>query len=360
MNAHPEHLSIDGLLRDLLFKAQARPGGSLKLLPFILKTTLEQFLGRLNRGRFVSEQVKIESFYVLRIRVTPKKRSRGLAESAVEGDFALFPVEPNIWCFASAERAVIFEKIIFQLLQANVSQTSQIFLSNRDFESIFGGLMASNLTIKVVQHSEYNREESNVTSLKQRRDYRVVFKEITLKNAVIRRIKAAAYRGKGDIALAFSVSNAGILGFRDGALGLFKDLILGSVAEIGLKQNSLFSDRARKGIVLSPLHVLFDHEVLADKTQNLELVRALAAIDRSALTVFHANPYIHCVFTDLRNGSSFNIFSSSTYSLEIVPSIRASVSSLMKLYRGISEKFADCAISDIPEQAPTLADFFGN
>jgi hypothetical protein len=357
MTDHSQRPSINGLLKRLLFQAQSQIAGGLRLLPFILKADVQKLLVRLTRGRFESEQVRVEDFFLLRVRIAP--RSSSLVDKTVEGDVALFQLKEDIWCFASSEKASVFSKIVQQILQANTNLASQIFISNREFIALFRGVAVDNLTVKVVQHSEYNREESNVTSLKERKDYRVIFEEIVRKNAVIRRIKAAAYRGRGELAIVFSVSNTSTLGISSGQVELFNRLILSNIAEIGMRQNSLFSNRARRGRELKILRLMFDEEVLSDKTQNLELLRAIAAIEKTAVTVFHANPYVHCLFTDLRNGSSFNIFSSSASSLDIVPSIVSSVSSLMRLYRGISEKFADCDISYIEERPPALEEFFG-
>jgi hypothetical protein len=137
------------------------------------------------------------------------------------------------------------------------------------------------------------------------------------------------------------------------------DRLVNEVAGIGNIRNTLFANRERRHVQLHPLELSFETAILADRAANAVLIDSLLSISKTAIAVFHSNPYVHVLYTDFRDGSSFNIYSSSDSTLTIVPSTRASVSALMRLYKGISERFADCEIGEALQTPPTMNEFFG-
>jgi hypothetical protein len=186
-----------------------------------------------------------------------------------------------------------------------------------------------------------------------------VFAELASKDAVVRRIVAKVYAESKQPMALFAFNNNGLLSLREGAIHFFFEHLVGEVARIGNAKNSIFSNRERKRLQLHPLELSFEDGILSDKAANFALIDSLSSISKSAIAVFHANPYIHVLYTDFRDGSSFNVYSTSDSTLMVVPSTRASVSALMKLYRGISERFADCEIADASQTPPSLEEFFG-
>jgi len=349
---------MDNVLADMLRHARSEPSGCVWFLPFILKSDVESLFARLNRGRFKTEHAAIDDFRLLRISKYPKLGAAD-EDGTISGDFVLFRIFERIWCLASPERAKIFYGCALGAIQANSRIASQIYIPNREYQNIFDHVAQNDVNLTILQHSEYNRLESTVTSLKRRRDYKSVLAEIHTKNSVIRRVRAVAQRKKEPPIIIFSLSNNGILAVRDGSISFFSDVILSDVGRIGTIRDVLFSNKERERLNLHPLRLVFEEEVLAHKSQNAEFIRALTSLGQSAVAVFHANPYLHCLYTDFRDGSSFNVFASSPSTVDVVPSIRASVSSLTKLYRGISEGFADCEVSEIKDAPPAIDDFFG-
>jgi hypothetical protein len=352
--------TLHGVLADMLKQARSEPGGSLWFLPFILKTDVDALFERLNRGRFKAEHSAFGDFYVVRIWNYPRPGEDDEDEErVVAGDFLLFRVSEKVWCFSSSERAKVFHRCALAAVQGNSRIASQIYIPNREYSNIFDQVAGKGLNIKVLQHSEYNRQESTVTSLKKKRDYKSVFAEIRAKNSAIRRVRASAQKEDENPVVLFSLWNNGMLALRNGSVAFFNDIILADIGKIGIIRNALFSNKQRTKLNLHPLRLAFDEEVLAYKSQNADFIKALTSLEQSAVAVFHANPYLHCLYTDFRDDSSFNIFASSPVTVDVVPSIRASVSALTKLYRGISEKFADCEISEIQDTPPSIDEFFG-
>jgi hypothetical protein len=345
------------LLQMMYRLAQNEPLGHVRFLPFILREDIKRFLSRLNVGRFRSNVVVFDEYYLLRLqRIRLELDAR---EEAPSGDFALWQISDAVWCFCSIESPTVVINTAMLSGRQHPSRASLIYVSTREFQRIFEKLSGDYHRVMVLQHSEYNRQESNVNYLKETKDFKTVFSELALKDAVVRRIVVKVYSRANELVATFSFNNDGLLALRDGSITFLLDRVVNEVARIGNTRNVLFQNRERRHLDLHPLELSFESEILADKTANEALIDSISSISKSAIAVFHANPYIHILYTDFRDGSSFNIYSSSDSALTIVPSTRASVSALMRLYRGISEKFADCDISEVAKLAPTAGEFFG-
>jgi hypothetical protein len=344
------------LLETMYRSAQREPLGQVRFVPFILKQDIKTFLAKLDTGRFRCNVSTLDEFYLLRLSRVRLEFDDG--EESISGNFALFPLSGAVWCFLSIERIPVVTNTAILAIQQNASSASLVYVSTREFKRLFDQLAGKDRTIFVLQHSEYNRQESNVNYLKERRAHPLVFSELALKDAVVRRI-VVELRAHKNLIAQFSVTNNGLLSLRQGSIDFFYDSVVNDVANIGNNRNAIFAGRERHKSVLHPLELSFENGLLADKGANRALIDSLLSINKSATAVFHANPYIHVLYTDFRDGSSFNIFSSSDSRLTIVPSTRASVSALMKLYRGISEKFADCDVGESSQPPPVLSEFFG-
>jgi hypothetical protein len=359
MASDPANVPRDRVhLLDMLYSSARRePLGHVRFLPFILKKDIDQFLSRLNVGRFRSNVLKSDDFYLIRLQRQPTELDE--ENESIAGDFALLHISDAVWCFCSIENSVVVSKTVVAAVQQHASQASLIYISTRDFRSVFDKLAEQRHRIQVVQHSEYNRLESNISYLRETKDYRTVFAEVASKDAVIRRIVVEIRAESKERVALLAFNNNGLLSLRYGAIHFFFEQLVREVAKIGNAKNLIFANRERHRLQLHPLEISFDDNILSDKAANFSLIDSLSSIGKSAIAVFHANPYIHVLYTDFRDGSSFNLYSTSDSTLMIVPSTRASVSALMKLYRGISEKFADCEIAEASKVPPSLGEFFG-
>jgi len=343
------------LMQALCAEAELQKTRWVRCLPFILKTDPADFVQRISRGRFRAESVPRGEFELLRIVRVPVEGSK--LREKISGEFGLFNVASRIWCISSPSEAKVFRACAVGALQYAAPRTSFIYITTNEIRSMFDAWAGEGIHVKILRHSEYNRDESTINFLRRRKDYKLVFAEIGEKNSVLRSLAGLAQTGKATTILEFSLSNLAQVGFRKGSLSFLTDRLLLEVGRVGVGRDLLFSNRERIGNALRPLSLIFDGEVLGERAQNNEFVRALTSVEKSAVAVFHANPYIHLIFTDFRDGSSFHVYSTSRSAVTIVPSFRASVAALMNLYRGISEKFADCAVSDSPAHAFGIEDF---
>jgi len=345
------------LLPTMYRSAQAEIHGHLRFLPFILKEPIEKFLPRLNSLRFRSQIETPGDYHLVRLRRVQLELDE--VDKPVSGDFVLFSISGSVWCFCSIERSAIVGRTAIAAIQQHPSRASLIYISTREFRRIFDSLAEDANRVLVRRHYEYNRQESNANWLKETKDYRAVFDELASKDAVATSVVAEIRSPKRVQLAAFSLNNNSLLSLRHGRVELFLDGIVRQVAAIGNARNTLFENRERTHAQLHPLELTFESAILSDTRANSVLIESLSSMAKSGVAVFHSNPYIHLLYTDFRDGSSFNIYSSSDSALTVVPSTRASVSALMRLYRGISERFADCDIAEAHQTQPTIDDFLG-
>ena len=345
------------LLPRMYQSAQAETHGHLRFLPFILKEEIEKFIPRLNLLRFRSQVEKLGDYHLIRLRRVQLELEE--TEKPVSGDFALFRISGPVWCFCSIERSAVVGRTAITAIQQHPSRASLIYISTREFRRIFDGLSKDGNRVLIRRHNEYNRQESNANWLKETKDYRAVFEELASKDAVATSVVAELRAPKALQLAAFSLNNNSLLSLRHGKIELFLEAIVGQVATIGNARNALFENRERSHSHLHPLELTFDSGILSDKKANLALADSLSSMSKSAIAIFHSNPYVHILYTDFRDGSSFNIYSASDSALTVVPSTRASVSALMRLYRGISERFADCDIAEATRTQATVSEIFG-
>ena len=146
-----------------------------------------------------------------------------------------------------------------------------------------------------------------------------------------------------------------------GRAGLIFSKIVPLVVEVATRKGRLFSNRARpRGeAVLNPIQIEYEKDVLMSPGDNLRLVRALAKLDRGAVTVYHLNPYVHVSLVDFVDGSSFNIYSGESDKILIVPNFNCTVHSLMRIHEQINRDFQEGSLKESAPHDLTLEDFIG-
>ena len=110
---------------------------------------------------------------------------------------------------------------------------------------------------------------------------------------------------------------------------------------------------------IKPVIISFDGDVLVGSGQNERLVNALANVERSAIAVYHMNPYIHASLTDFFDGSTMDIVSHGADKLAIYPGYNCSVHALMRVSERISRNFQEGIVEKADPRRYQLADFLG-
>lgn len=133
---------------------------------------------------------------------------------------------------------------------------------------------------------------------------------------------------------------------------IFYGTILDEIAQKANKDLIFFDGRNRsmkEKLMTKPIIMKFDIEIFKDKSQNHKLIDALQKIPYSSLSIFHANPYLHCTFVDYRDGSSYDIWILSNDKITIVPQMRVSFASLERLSNHIFVGFREGILENFRE-----------
>ena len=117
----------------------------------------------------------------------------------------------------------------------------------------------------------------------------------------------------------------------------FKIFYYSVIEDIAKKANKdlIFFDKRSRSIkenfITKPVVIKFEIEVFKNKNQNQRFIDVLQKIPYSSVSIFHANPYLHCSFVDYRDGSSYDLWILSNDKITIVPQMKVSFASLERL-----------------------------
>jgi len=186
-----------------------------------------------------------------------------------------------------------------------------------------------------------------------------LFDECTSGRRYLDKIRIEFFRADKSLCDAF-VSRQGILRFYSGDIDFFFKKLLSLFAGVARDTKLILEKRERRmgELTASPLAIQFEEDVLVTADDNNRFVRSLSSLEKSGISVYHQNPYVHLSFLDFRDGSSCDVFAVSPRSICIVPSYRSSIESLMRLSNRILESLGEGQLSDWGEAAPDFGDFF--
>jgi hypothetical protein len=135
-------------------------------------------------------------------------------------------------------------------------------------------------------------------------------------------------------------------------LTTFYKAILESIRITAAERAGIFQNRA---VADSPTHasrpiqITYKRRVFKDKSQNQRLIRVLGTLADSALSVFHANPFLHASLVDYSDGSSYTIWVTDNSAIALVPELKATPASLARLCNHINEHFDEGIIEELSE-----------
>ena len=155
------------------------------------------------------------------------------------------------------------------------------------------------------------------------------------------------------------VSRQGLFRFYSGDIDFFFRKFVDAFAGGAEETKELLQKRDRKlgELTANPLAIDFEEDVFVSAEDNGRFIGSLSQLEKSGISVYHQNPYIHLSFLDFRDGSSCDVFAVSPRSICVVPSFRASVESLMRLTNRIIESLGEGSVVESKERAPKFNDF---
>lgn len=129
---------------------------------------------------------------------------------------------------------------------------------------------------------------------------------------------------------------------------IVRDIISKVTSDIKILDNR---ERTKEeNLKTKPVVIKYNINVFKDKKQNKKLIEALQKITYSSTSTYHLNPYLHCSFNDFRDGSSYDIWILSDNEITIVPQMRSTYASLVRLCNFIFIWFREGIIKDFYSQ----------
>lgn len=121
--------------------------------------------------------------------------------------------------------------------------------------------------------------------------------------------------------------------FLRGDFRLFYDVVLGRLTHAAGERRELLTGRERQPLapVRETVSIAVDRVDLDDPRVRAELVSTLTSLRGVQAAVMHENPYLHVLFTDFLNASTFDVLITDDGRLDIVPGLRSSVGSLARV-----------------------------
>lgn len=246
-------------------------------------------------------------------------------------------------------------KKVERLLGSMAPAVVPCYLNHADFTAIGTALTEFNevevralSARKRIDYSSYNRTWPALSD-RLRPDHHAAISEAEDEGASVRALTLHV-QGHLDVHLR---RRAGAT-FYAGDFTLFEQVVMGRMTRAAAQRRSLMSGRAR---VLgeqtpAPIQIKLDDDVFSDATTTGDLLREVEGLRDIALAVLHRNPYLHVTVSDLTDGSNYDVFVTSTDTIEIHPGFRASMGSLSRISQALGERFAATEITEATPMEP--------
>lgn len=264
-------------------------------------------------------------------------------------------------------KASEFKSVITQLFNKHYPTVSRIFLTNNEMQFIFEKLEEStNCEIQVDSSigkkgiaKMIKKKESQVTYTNV--PYKEVFDEIIGHERWVQSIKFTAlrvHREKGTISSEYVYS--GIVS-RDcffscmGTFQPFIQTIIPLATKFATTRVEYLRKRAESAPDLKPepIVIKFTEDLFSDPSKNKQYIDAIAELESCSISEYHTNPYIHISLLDYLDGSSYDLWVTSSDRLVIIPQFSASTASMARLVNHVYERIHEGEVEEYAEIFPT-------
>lgn len=260
-----------------------------------------------------------------------------------------------------------FKTVITKLFSKHYPVISRIFLTNQEMRWIFENMEKSTRCEIQVDSSigkkrmagMVNKKESQVTYTNV--PYPEVFDEILARDRWVQSLKFTAShvtRDKKEVSREYAYS--GIVS-RDcffaceGQFEPFLESVLPQVVRFAKARVEYLRKRAESAPNPKPEPVVikFEEELFTEPSKNRQYIDAIAELESCSINEYHTNPYVHISMLDYLDGSSYDLWVTSSDRIVIIPHFSASAASMARLLNHIYERIRE---GETEEYAEIFAD----
>lgn len=298
-------------------------------------------------------------FVAYKVRRTIEREDIEGGKRTVAGECGIFrSSESDIWYAFSSDGPDFFSTALVRLIEGLRPWVARAFFSSDELRSLLESIEEKTKARITVQKAVlYSHQEEGEIDFKKQ-PYPQLFNIAEEQDMYVDKVDYVLERD-GELELHAYASREGVAHFYQGKAKVFRDVFLGLLSKAASHKAKLFERRAKpkKGELAQPVLISYGKDVFKGVNDNLRLVRALANLDRSGIAVLHRNPYLHVSMIDFVDGSTFDVFSSGSKEISIIPSAGCSVNAFSRLTEQIFKDFHEGEIKTFTAGEYSLADF---
>lgn len=266
----------------------------------------------------------------------------------------------NIWLAFTSESPYFFENGVIRFIESYRPDISRLYLTSEELRRVFEKieeLLSSKIYVKkAVLYSHIKEGQISFEKAYFQELFNEAENELRYVDKVeydIRENDESYYHG--------FISRNMISYYYSGKINKFFDHILPVLVNMGEKKLKMFENKERdyNDINSKPINIKFTQNVFNNKTDNIQLIKALEKISYGAVAVYHKNPYLHVSFLDFVDGSNFDIFVTSSNKMTIIPNYKCSMYSLMRVTDKVFKDFKEGNIEVAEKLTYSFSDFIG-
>ena len=339
-----------------------QPRNKLRGVNFISHVNPVEALENMNRSKsyYFSHEEKNDFHIITEKRIIKK----GVKQRSLEGTFFLYKNDyDNIWTILTTEDSDFFDNVVMDFVKKNVPFMSHFFLSGNDIRMVFDKIYQdTKYKIMIDKAVLYTHKKEGKISYYKHKPYDEVFNRAENEGKYINKVGFEILNKDGGLEFRGFISRDGTTKFLEGKARYYFKIILPLISEIGLGKNNILENKERTlgSLEINTIEVEFSKDVIRDVSDNKRVLKALSQLKNSSLTVYHANPYLHASVLDYTDGSSHDIFVSSSKSITIVPSFIATEHSLINVIESINKYFLEGELKEGKKEIFTYEDFFSD
>jgi len=279
------------------------------------------------------------------------KKLRGKKEKR-RSKFLIFKhIKPKIYILLTHEKFIIIRDDIISLLRRFYPFISRTFINSNFLKEILQSLdkELKDLNIRVSQYSTQSRITDKLATKTYETDvkytdisYKKMFEKAEENDEWIRSVYLSLIEPEKRTHIASNnmicqISRHGYIKCNK-KFEFFYNTIIKEVIEKSSNNIEFFQNRQRikkENYKPKPLIIQYNIDLFKDRNQNKRLINVLEKITFSSLSIIHSNPYLHSIYVDYKDGSSYDIWILSSNEITIVPQMRSTYASLEKLIHHI-------------------------
>lgn len=157
------------------------------------------------------------------------------------------------------------------------------------------------------------------------------------------------------------ISRHGDTRYRAGVSGIYFNQLLHLLGDAIIEKGSIFENKSRDygSRDAERLEITYEEGELSGTDSNKDLIGALEGLKNASMTVYHDNPYMHASILDYNDGTSADIFITSSDTVSIIPGFEASRESLTRICDQINESFLEGEVREADRSDQKFSDYFG-